>query len=79
MYLRHHTNYELALLVENTPEDPHVQAELTRRVRLQQWNVKPTEVEDLESALEESYDKIEILEDEALKLRAAAEAAAVPV
>lgn len=79
MFLRHYTNYELANLLEHQPEDPHVQAELTRRVRLQQWNVSPTEVEDLEEQLEEKNDKIEALHDELLKLRAAAEAATVAV
>lgn len=76
---RHYTNYELALLIEHSPEDPHVQAELTRRVRLQQWNIQPTEVEDLEEQIGEANDKNEALQDEVLKLRAAAEQAAVAV
>ena len=79
MYLRHYTNYELANLLEHQPENVHAQAELTRRVRLQQWNVQPTEVEDLEAQLDEKGAEIEELEDELLKLRVAAEAAAVPV
>lgn len=79
MYLRHYTNYELANLLEHKPEDPHVQAELTRRVRLQLWNIQPTEIEDLEEQLGEANDKNEALQDEVLKLRAAAEQAAVAV
>lgn len=79
MYLRHYTNYELANLLEHRPEDPHVQAELTRRVRLQQWNIQPTEVEDLEAELENARDTNDALSDEVLKLRAAAEQAAVAV